>query len=137
MPIYEYGCQEHGTFEVLKTSHLHRSEQERCPLCDSVCDSIASLVFMQPDSYWMGVVTPNQHYVTSRAEYNATMANLEPVTRDTAEWTAKRKAARKRELESKQLHKLEDFVTKELASVTIDPDYNHLPGNRLKKSSKF
>jgi hypothetical protein len=137
MPVYEYECMEHGTFEVLKTSYRERQEEEFCPICKAVCDSIASLVSMQPDKYWNGGFTPNGRYVVSTQEYAKAMEGIEPDTESNRRIVKAQKKAKALELKQKQEARLEKFISTELKDVTIDPDYNHLPGKRSQKQAKF
>ena len=137
MPIYEYHCSEHGVFEHLSQVIRNEWDTQFCPECNAVCDSIVSLASMQPDKYWHGGFTPNGRYVQSTAEYAKAMNGIEPDTEANRTIIRQQKAAKKQALLQKQEKALDKFVQQELAGVTIDPDYNHLPGKRLTKQSKF
>ena len=67
MPIYEYTCPLHGTFEVLLSSWRQRKNQVKCEKCGSVSVLECSLTTMFPDDSWhTGIHVAGQHYASKR-----------------------------------------------------------------------
>ncbi len=67
MPIFEYNCEHHGKFETVLPSFV---ETHSCPTCGADCEWMPSLVAMQPDDMWHGVMTPYGP-LSSRSKFEA------------------------------------------------------------------
>jgi hypothetical protein len=72
MPLFEFHCEDHGTFEVLRNS-LPKDGHCACPVCDVPAPFVWPLVNMKPDSLWAGHVIENHGYFTSESQLNKTM----------------------------------------------------------------
>jgi len=73
MPIYEFQCEAHGTFEAYFT-RVVGVEYHACPQCDVPAPRVTSLPVMRPDKYWAGHVHRNYGYVTSESQLKQEMA---------------------------------------------------------------
>jgi len=72
MPLFQFNCENHGVFEVLRNS-LPDNEHYACPVCDIPAPFVWPLVNMKPDSLWAGHVIPNQGYFTSESQLEKVM----------------------------------------------------------------
>lgn len=131
MPLFDFECPEHGTFEVLykKTSDI--CDFERCPECGTICDQCIPLPSMQPDKYWSGVEVAGE-YITSTKEYKKATEHLVPATRDTKEYIQKRFVEVKKQKAEKASSNLRKHLEKELSGVEISPD-----GYSVKQKNKY
>lgn len=128
MPIYEYLCETHGTFEVF-VSMKDRKEVSLCPQydndfnpCECVCPIQVSIPTMKPDKHWAGTVTSSGKYVTSEKEYKAENKYLVPATRENQEYIQKKYVQVGLERHERKDQKIERFLANQLAGVAIDGD---------------
>lgn len=107
-------------YEIIDTAPLTGPKElmPKCGSCGAPQILLPSLTSMQPDKYWAGRVIHGK-YVTSKKEVSR---DIEPATRDKMEWVAKQREKRVQEHNDKSRRKLKQFLTNQLAGVTIDPD---------------
>jgi len=72
MPLFEFECESHGRFEILRNS-LPNDEHHACPACDIPAPFVWSKPVMRPDSLWAGHVLENHGYFTSESQLNKSM----------------------------------------------------------------
>lgn len=72
MPLFNFKCETHGTFEILRNS-LPDTEHYACPTCDIPAPFVWPLVNMRPDSLWAGHYLENHGYFTSESQLKKTM----------------------------------------------------------------
>lgn len=72
MPLFEFQCESHGRFEILRNS-LPEDEHHACPVCDIPAPFAWSKPVMRPDSLWAGHVLENHGYFTSESQLNKSM----------------------------------------------------------------
>lgn len=72
MPLFEFNCESHGVFEVLRNS-IPDDEYLACPVCDVPAPFVWSRPVMRPDTMWAGHYVPGRGYFTSKSELNKTM----------------------------------------------------------------
>lgn len=126
---YEFECPIHGIFEKVLPMDRWDIDWVPCELgmvivkgvhipCEELAERVPSLTSMQPDKYWSGQIVHGK-YVTSKRDISP---DIEPATRDKLELIAKRKVQREAEIKEKQDKALNEYLTSELAGVTIEPD---------------
>lgn len=72
MPLFEFNCEDHGVFEVLRNS-IPDDGHCACPVCDLPAPFVWPLVNMKPDSLWAGHFLENHGYFTSESKLEKTM----------------------------------------------------------------
>lgn len=72
MPLFDFKCDDHGNFEVLRNS-LPKSQRYKCPQCGKSSPLVWPLTVMRPDSLWAGHVVENHGYFTSESQLNKSM----------------------------------------------------------------
>lgn len=127
MPIYEYECEVHGRFEVIKPLSLF-TEYEQCPQqlqnelfelrCTAVARLVPSLCAMHPDNMWSGIKN-EQGYFTSKKQHLSYLKqhNMERADRSILEEVKKKSANKVEETLKKNAAKTEKWLAKELASA--------------------
>ena len=105
MPIYEFSCEEHGTFEAL-FPRVVGVEYLACPTCDVPAPRIYSLPTMRPDANWhFGEQVVGHGYLNSRskiARANKANGNVEIGGRN--EWEAVKKTAEEAQRQKEVAH---------------------------------
>lgn len=122
MPIREYTCEDHGTFEIFDKTF---DPKDHYPCTTEDCDRYGllqiSLTSMQPDKYWNGVSVLGT-VVHSRKEYLAKMKNLTPYDENAKVQVAKNRERRIKEKADKAEAKLNDFVQRTVQDYDEKPD---------------
>jgi hypothetical protein len=72
MPLFEFHCEDHGKFEVLRNS-LPDDEHCPCPACDLPAPFVWPLTVMRPDTLWAGHAIENHGYFTSESKLEKVM----------------------------------------------------------------
>ncbi len=72
MPLFEFQCETHGRFEILRNS-LPQDEHYACPVCEIPALFVWSKPVMRPDSLWAGHVLENHGYFTSESRLSKSM----------------------------------------------------------------
>src|SRR5262245_27609406 len=72
MPLFDFICEDHGKFEVLRNS-LPDDGHCPCPVCDVPAPFVWPLTVMRPDALWAGHVIENQGYFTSESQLGRAM----------------------------------------------------------------
>lgn len=122
MPLRDYTCEDHGTFEIFDKSF---DPLDEIPCDISGCERLAlleiSLPTMRPDKYWMGVMTQGR-YISSQKEYEAIHKNLVPATEANKDFVRKQKVVRKAEFAAKSEARRNDFIERTVQECDERPD---------------
>lgn len=138
MPLYEYKCPVHNSFEQLMKLK-DKVEELPCIFLDSnfePCANMASIQVsvpaMQPDKHWAGTTTQTGKEVFSKKEYEEENRYLVPATEGNINAVRRRTVEAKQEKLKRHDKKVEHFLANELRGVTIEPD-----GNTVSERNKF
>lgn len=130
MPIFEFQCEDHGVFEVLRNS-IPDDQHYACPVCDVPAPFIWSKPIMRPDTMWAGHYVPGRGYFTSKSQLDKTMKQQHHVPvgdRSDAEGmrAMARKAAEARD--AKFAEESKEFMRQQMAKRgLLDAEGNLIP----------
>ncbi len=132
MPLYEFKCPVHNSFEQLHRMKDRPEEVDCIFMCDNKAQIQVSTPSMQPDKHWNGTVTQSGKTVFSKSDYEEDNKYLVPATEGNVNAVRKKTVELKQERNQKHGRKVEHFLADQLRGVTIEPD-----GNSVGQKNKF